>query len=263
MATGIQNQMSVITKFGIAVFVVALAISIAGCGSSSTATQFVHSETISKSTFKGTWPFIPDSGVLACDSSKGNAVTFTPTGSGTTYAENGPAIGWAAQEGWEPNDRHIWLTAGGGQDDRPNVLRVFGGDVIEEGLKLCRDATSAAPATSVASSSTTVPQTTGGPSGLGPSNETCRVQGANGGTYYLSVTSRGVNDLSQCDGGTPLQTGIDGLFTNPDYGPNVDRRCIYGPDDEVNALVGVYSSNRDIDRAAAREICDQHHASES
>jgi hypothetical protein len=73
--------------------------------------------------------------VLACDSSKGNAVTFTPTGSNTTYPENAPAEGWAAQEGWAPNDRHIWLTADGRQDDTPNVPRVYGGDVIQEGWR--------------------------------------------------------------------------------------------------------------------------------
>jgi len=107
-------------------------VSIAACGMS-TDTKYVHSETISRSTFKGTWPFIPDSGLLACDSSKGNAVTFTPTGSNTTYAENGPAVGWAAKEGWEPNDLHIWLTADGGQDDRPGVRRVDGATCLTKG----------------------------------------------------------------------------------------------------------------------------------
>jgi hypothetical protein len=104
---------------------------LAACATSSD-TQFVHSEQISKSTFKGTWPFIPDSGVLACDSSKNKAVTFTPTGSTTTYAENGSATGWASKAGWEPHDYHIWLTADGGQDDTPGVLRTNGGDVLDE-----------------------------------------------------------------------------------------------------------------------------------
>jgi hypothetical protein len=258
---------SAIRNSGVAAFVAVLEVSIAACGGMSTDAQFVHSETVSKSTFKGTWPFIPDSGVLACDSSKGNAVTFTPTGSNTTYAENGPAIGWAPKEGWVPNDLHIWLTADGGQDDTPGVPRVNGGDILNEGLKLCgagrgpvTSATAAAPVTSSASATL---QVTGGPSGLGPGAEICQVQGTYGGTYYLSLTSRTVNDLSQCDAGTPLQTGIDGLLTNPEYGPNVDRRCIYGPDDDVNAIVGVYSSGRDIDRAAAREVCDEHHGSNS
>jgi hypothetical protein len=31
----------------------------------------------------------------------------------------------------------------------------------------------------------------------------------------------------------------------------------------VNAIVGVYSSERDIDRAAAREVGDEHHGSDS
>ncbi|WP_375487436.1 hypothetical protein, partial [uncultured Mycobacterium sp.] len=112
--------MSAIKNSGVAAFAGVLAVSIAACGTS-TDTQFVHSETISKSTFKGTWPFVPDSGVLACDSSKGDAVTFTPTGSTTTYAENAPAKGWAPKEGWATNDEHIWLTADGRQDDTPGV----------------------------------------------------------------------------------------------------------------------------------------------
>jgi len=262
-AAAVKRRVTAIKNSAIAAFVVVSAVSIAACGTS-TNTHFVHSENISKSTFKGTSPFIPDSGVLACDSSKGNAVTFTPTGSTTTYAENGPAAGWAAREGWEPNDRHIWLTADGRQDDTPNMPRVYGGDVIQEGLKLCGDATSATAAASSTTPSSSPHPTTGGPSGLGPANELCQVQGDNGGTYLLWLTSA-VHDLSQCDNGTPLQGGIGELFDNPEHGPNVDRRCIYNPtnDPTVQAIVGVYSSSRDIDRAAAREVCDEHHGSNS
>jgi hypothetical protein len=95
----------------------------------------------------------------------------------------------------------------------------------------------------------------------GPGDEICQVLGDNGGTYFLSVTSRRDNDLSECSGGTPLQADIDDLLGNPKYGPNVDRRCIYDmtTDPTVDAIVGVYSSGRDIDRVAARTICQLHH----
>lgn len=97
----------------------------------------------------------------------------------------------------------------------------------------------------------------------GSGEETCQVQGANGGSYFLSITSRAHNDLSQCAAGTPLQADVDDLMGNPKYGPNVDRRCIYDmtTDPTVDAIVGVYSSGRDIDRAAARTVCQLHHGS--
>jgi hypothetical protein len=84
----------------------------------------------------------------------------------------------------------------------------------------------------------------------GPGDEICQVLGDNGGTYFLSVTSRRDNDLSQCDAGTPLQASIDDLLGNPKYGPNVDRRCIYDitTDLTVDAIVGVYSSGREVPR---------------
>jgi hypothetical protein len=252
--------MSAVKIFVIAAFVVLTVVSAAGCGTS-TDTQFVHSEQVSKSTFKGSWPVIPDSGVLACDSSKGDAVTFTPTGDHTTYAVNGAARLWVDKEGWA-NFEHIWLTSGGGQSDAPRVSRVDLSDFIQAGRKLCGDM-----ATRANTSSTAAPtvQSTGGPSGLGPGREICQVQGDNGGTYYLLVISVKDNDLSQCDNGTALQTGIVGLLTNPNYGPNVDRRCKYGinTDTSVNAMVGVYSSGGDIDRAAAQEICAAHNGSNS
>lgn len=96
-----------------------------------------------------------------------------------------------------------------------------------------------------------------------PGQEICQALGDNGGTYYLDVTSRRDNDLSQCDGATPLNANIDDLLGNPKYGQNVDRRCIYDitTDPSVDAIVGVYSSGHDIDRAAARTICQLHHGS--
>jgi hypothetical protein len=87
--------------------------------------------------------------------------------------------------------------------------------------------------------------------------------GGNGGTYYLDVASPAHNDLSQCATGMPLQAGLDGLLGNPAYGPNMDRRCIYDTttDPTVDAIVGVYSSGRASDRAAAQQVCELHHGS--
>ena len=109
-------------KSGIAAFVVPLVVSAAACGTS-TDTQFVHSEQVSKSTFEGTWPLTRDSGVLACDSSKSDAVTFTPGHDTKTYAVNKGANGWAPKEGWAEANA-IWS----GDD---------WGDFIGAGLKLC------------------------------------------------------------------------------------------------------------------------------
>jgi hypothetical protein len=95
-----------------------------------------HSPTakVSKSTFNGTWPLVPDSGILACQA---GAVTFSPSGSNDTYAVNAIAGSKAEKEGWRPSLEHIWLTTGGGQSDRPGVPRVPLTDLINEGLKLC------------------------------------------------------------------------------------------------------------------------------
>jgi DNA-binding beta-propeller fold protein YncE len=134
---GDVERMSTAKNIGItATVLVLLALYATACGSS-TDTQFIHTEEISKSTFKGTWPLIPGSGVLACDTSKGDAITFTPTGTNTTYAVNATAGSRAKQEGWQRDLQHIWLTADGGQNDIPGVPRLPLSDFINEGLKLC------------------------------------------------------------------------------------------------------------------------------
>lgn len=89
---------------------------------------------VSRSTFKGTWPLVPDSGTLACEA---GAITFRPTGSNDTYAVNAIAGSEAEKKGWQPSLEHIWLTTGGGQSDRPGVPRVPLTDLINAGLKLC------------------------------------------------------------------------------------------------------------------------------
>jgi hypothetical protein len=89
--------------------------------------------------------------------------------------------------------------------------------------------------------------------------------GGNGGTYYLSVTSKTGNAPSPCVGGYPLQASVDDLLANPAYGANIGRRCAYDTttDPTVNATVGVYSSERASDRAAADAACQLHHVANS
>jgi hypothetical protein len=116
--------MRAVKNLGIAAFVVLSVMSTAACGTRS-AGEFVHSERVSKYTFKGTWPIGPDSGVLACDSAKGYAVTFTPAGTNTTYAVNGTADAWASKERWA--DKATISTSDNW------------GDVIGAGTALCED----------------------------------------------------------------------------------------------------------------------------
>jgi serine/threonine-protein kinase len=115
----------------IAMAFVLLPLFATACGTSTGAQS--HTKEISKSTFKGTWPLIPDSGILAC---KGGAVTFTPTGTNDTYAMNPIAAG-AKEAGWRRDSEHIWLSADRGQSDTPSAPRVSISDLINEGLNLC------------------------------------------------------------------------------------------------------------------------------
>jgi hypothetical protein len=89
--------------------------------------------------------------------------------------------------------------------------------------------------------------------------------GGNGGTYYLSVTSKPDSGPSPCVSGMPLQATTDDLLANPAYGTNIGRRCTYDTttDPTVNVVVGVYSSERASDRAAADAACQLHHSSNS
>jgi DNA-binding beta-propeller fold protein YncE len=135
--------MNTAKNIGITTVLIPLTLYAAAC-SGDTNAQFVHAEKVSKSTFKGTWPVIPDSGVLACDTSKDDAITFTPTGTNTTYAVNATAGTRAEQEGWQRDLQHIWLTADGGQNDTPGVPRVPSSDFMNEGLKVCGNRSSPA-----------------------------------------------------------------------------------------------------------------------
>lgn len=90
----------------------------------------------SKKDYSGTWPFSVDWGLLACDKTRADAVTFTAAG-GVTYAVNGTAAGWASRMAWQPLER-IWLTRDGQQSDTPGVLRVSIDPVVRDGLQLCK-----------------------------------------------------------------------------------------------------------------------------
>ena len=154
--------MSITKNVGIIAMVLVLLALYATACSTSGGAQF-HTEKISKSSFKGTWALIPDSGVLACE---GGAVTFTPTGTNDTYAVNATA-GKAKEKGWQDLE-HIWLSADGGQNNTPGVQRVSLSDFINEGLNLCgppwgsSGATDqpgrAQPSTAASSTATTAPQ---------------------------------------------------------------------------------------------------------
>jgi len=124
-----------------------------GCGNS-TGVQF-HTEEISKSTFKGTWPLIPDSGILACER---GAVTFTPTGTNDTYAMN-PIAARAEVAGWRRDSEHIRLGADRGQSDTAGALGVSLSDLINQGLSLCGSPWDGSVATD--QSGRTQPATTG------------------------------------------------------------------------------------------------------
>jgi hypothetical protein len=117
--------MSTAKNVGVAAFVALSALSIAGSGTGAV-TQFENGEQINQSTFKGDWPATAQAGVLACDSSKGNAVTFAPNNSKTINAVDGPAVNWETKEGW-PDAKEIW-----------NGLNW--GSFIDTGLKLCEKA---------------------------------------------------------------------------------------------------------------------------
>jgi hypothetical protein len=102
------------------------------CGDTTSSTNLVHSEHVSKATFKGKWPVTADGGTLACDGTKGGAITFSPDGSADVYAENGIAMNQESKEGWK-DFREIWLPAGP-DDLGPNVNAT---DFDNEGHKLC------------------------------------------------------------------------------------------------------------------------------
>jgi hypothetical protein len=117
---------------------------------------------------------------------------------------------------------------------------------------------SASSGTSASSTTAAANPTGGGPSGHGPGDELCRIDGGDGSAFYLAVTSPKLRDLSQCDGGMPIQGWVEQLF-----GMGINTQCHYNAvsDPSVHAIVTVYSSKRDVDKATALGRCKAHHAS--
>lgn len=125
-----------------AVAVIAVAAFAGGCGSSSApptkatstgskncqtdSTSGVTSctEPISRQTFHGTWPFTVSHGTLECDQPQ--SVYFTDP-NGTSYGVNGTALDHGAKP-----VAPIWE-----KDPTGAAPRVYLGDVIDAGLKLC------------------------------------------------------------------------------------------------------------------------------
>jgi hypothetical protein len=102
--------------------VLVLASALVACGST-VAPPTVFSQQMDQSTFRGVWPVTASSGILACDTAKGNSVTFSPSQSSTTYAVNGPSINWGKANHW-PDAKEIWNGSNWG-------------DFIDTGLKMC------------------------------------------------------------------------------------------------------------------------------
>jgi hypothetical protein len=90
-----------------------------------------------------------------------------------------------------------------------------------------------------------------------PTSEICRFN-ADGGAYYLLVTSATDHNFTACLGAVQYDEDsgdIDKLLSD---GTGIDRRCILGTAATVrfDALVGVYSSPAAADMSAARAFCD-------
>lgn len=87
-----------------------------------------------------------------------------------------------------------------------------------------------------------------------PNSEICRFT-ADGGSYYLLVTSATDHNFKACDGGAQYDGNVDKLLAD---GTGIDRRCILGDaaTARLDAIVGVYSSPAAADMAAATAFCN-------
>lgn len=106
-----------------AAVVLGLALYAAGCSDSPVLSTGQRSETISRSTFTGVWPFTVDMGILGCIQPQ--SVTFAAQG--TTYGVNSSAL----DTGSAPADPI--LAADPKRRDAKKTLR----DVVTQGLALC------------------------------------------------------------------------------------------------------------------------------
>lgn len=103
--------------------VAAIAVAVLTYATAPVAKAQVFSKQVDQDTFPGRWPVTADAGILACDTTRAYAVTFTPSGSETTYAVNGPALDWGKKVGW-PDAEEIWNGSNWG-------------DFIDTGLEMC------------------------------------------------------------------------------------------------------------------------------
>jgi hypothetical protein len=83
----------------------------------------------------------------------------------------------------------------------------------------------------------------------GPEHEWCQLWDGQG-TFLLNVTSAADHNFSICNGGSVVDTDTDKVLSQSGW----DRRCLASNEAvaQLHALVGVYSSSRRVDRAAAR-----------
>jgi len=82
----------------------------------------------------------------------------------------------------------------------------------------------------------------------------CRLL-AGGGTVYVSITSAVAHNFSACAGGT--QVSDDSFLALLSGDAPFDRRCVSSSDNarQDQAIIGVYSSAKDANLAAARTFC--------
>ena len=88
----------------------------------------------------------------------------------------------------------------------------------------------------------------------GPDRKWCQL-GEGQGAFLLYVTTAADHDFSICQGGSDVDTDLDKVLSQSGW----DRRCLSSNDAaaQLHAIVGVYSSSRRVDRAAAKVWCEQ------
>lgn len=110
--------------------------------------------------------------------------------------------------------------------------------------------------TSPTAAAASPPATASSSSSAQPGSDTCQLT-ADGGHYFLTISSAAAHNFTACTSGVPVPGGLDAVFAS---GPGVDRRCastsVQVAQDQ--ALVAVYSSTRAADEAAARAYCTSH-----
>jgi hypothetical protein len=133
--------MTAVKKIVLGAAVLVIGVGVSACGEGGpirtpAAQATPHEETVSKTTFSGTWPFTISSGRLRCKTVIVDGIKELPQhvvtfkANGTTYAVNGAAIGLMAGD----DIKAIWRKNHNAMAGGP---RVSIGDVLDEGLNLC------------------------------------------------------------------------------------------------------------------------------